>query len=379
MSNLDDRAGLDAATMRSPVSSHDEWGLLEEVIVGRIDNANMAPDHISVRAVVPDAVAPLLAGDGAAPLPDGLIERANAELEEFVRILVGEGVTVRRPDVHDHTQSFSTPSWTSRGLVSACPRDGFLVVGDEIIETPMAWRSRYFEALPYRSLFREYFDQGAHWTSAPKPELAASLYREDFVPLAEDEDAGASVDYVINDSEIVFDAADFARCGRDIFCQRSNVTNASGIRWLQRHLGDAYRLHVLDTSLWRRPMHIDASFVPLRPGLVLINPDDIDVDRLPAFVKQWDIIIAPRPNKTSGTAYSHLNMCSDWLSANILSLDENRVIVEAQQTGLADTLRAHGFEVITCPFEHFSPFGGAFHCATLDIRRQGGLESYFDP
>jgi len=71
-------------------------------------------------------------------------------------------------------------------------------------------------------------------------------------------------------------------------------------------------------------------------------------------------------------------MCSDWLSANVLSLDENRVIVEAQQTTLMDSLKAHGLEVIPCAFEHFSPFGGAFHCATLDIRRQGQLESYFD-
>ena len=364
-------------TSQSPVSSYNEWGLLEEVIVGRIENACMAPDQPAVRAVVPDAVIPELSRGTGKPMPEGLITKANEELNEFIRILEGEGVTVRRPDIYDHTRQFETPDWESTGLCSACPRDGFLVIGDEIIETPMAWRSRYHEGLPYRSLFRDYFNQGARWTSAPKPALLDSLYKSDFVAPAE-HDTESPMDYVINDSEVVFDAADFIRCGKDIFCHLSNVTNRSGIQWLQRHLGDQYRIHVIDTSLWRKPMHIDASFVPLRPGLVLINPDDIDVDKLPTFTKQWDFIIAPRPNKSSGTAYSYLNMCSDWLSANVLSLDENRVIVEAQQTTLMDSLKAYGLEVIPCAFEHFSPFGGAFHCATLDIRRQGQLESYFD-
>jgi glycine amidinotransferase len=31
-----------------------------------------------------------------------------------------------------------------------------------------------------------------------------------------------------------------------------------------------------------------------------------------------------------------------------------------------------------CDLLHYAPFGGSFHCATLDIRRRGTLESYFD-
>jgi glycine amidinotransferase len=30
------------------------------------------------------------------------------------------------------------------------------------------------------------------------------------------------------------------------------------------------------------------------------------------------------------------------------------------------------------PFLHYAAFGGAFHCATLDVRRRGTLQSYFD-
>jgi len=41
-------------------------------------------------------------------------------------------------------------------------------------------------------------------------------------------------------------------------------------------------------------------------------------------------------------------------------------------------LKDWGFEPIPLPFTKFAPFGGAFHCATLDIRRRGTLQSYFD-
>ena len=39
---------------------------------------------------------------------------------------------------------FKTPFWSSRGYNVANPRDGLLLLGNEILETPMAWRCRYF-------------------------------------------------------------------------------------------------------------------------------------------------------------------------------------------------------------------------------------------
>lgn len=56
------------------------------------------------------------------------------------------------------------------------PRDILLVVGNEIIEAPMAWRSRFFEYRAYRPLIKDYFRRGAKWTTAPKPTMADELY-----------------------------------------------------------------------------------------------------------------------------------------------------------------------------------------------------------
>ena len=58
-------------------------------------------------------------------------------------------------------------------------------------------------------------------------------------------------------------------------------------------------------------------------------------------------------------------------------LDPKRVVVQASQTTFIRALRDCGFEPIPCPFLNYAPFGGSFHCATLDIRRRGELQSYF--
>ncbi len=61
-------------------------------------------------------------------------------------------------------------------MYAAMPRDILLVVGNEIIEAPMAWRARFFEYRAYRPLIKEYFRKGAKWTTAPKPTMANDLY-----------------------------------------------------------------------------------------------------------------------------------------------------------------------------------------------------------
>ena len=44
---------------------------------------------------------------------------------------------------------------------------------------------------------------------------------------------------------------------------------------------------------------------------------------------------------------------------------------------LIKALKDWGFDPIPAPFLSYGPFGGSFHCATLDVRRRGTLKSYF--
>ena len=351
-----------------PVNSYNEWDPLEEVIVGSLEGAVVPSYHIAVTYNLPTSTAKLYRLFAGRRYPKFLLKKAQRELDEFIHILEAEGVTVRRPTTINGAKRYKTAHWTSKGFCTACPRDGFLVIGNEIIETPMAWRSRYFETDAYRPLFREYFAQGARWTAAPKPQLLDELYDYKFKPPAK----GEPIRYVINEFEPVFDAADFVRCGRDLFVTKSNVTNEAGITWLRRHLGDQYRIHEIISDC-PTPMHIDSTFIPLAPGKVLINPEYVNVDKLPSILKSWDILIPPEPDPIKGIP----SMCSKWIGLNVLMLDEKRVLVEQNQKSLIKSFKDWGFEPIECPFINFSPFGGSFHCATLDIRRRGELQSYF--
>ncbi|MFD5110260.1 amidinotransferase [Streptomyces cinereoruber] len=357
----------------SPVSTHNEWDPLEEVVVGRLDGATIPSDHPVVACNIPPWAARLQGLAGGFRYPRILVERAQQELDRFVGLLRSLGVTVTRPDAVDHKRRFSTPDWSSRGFCNTCPRDSMLVVGDEIIETPMAWPCRYFETHSYRSLLKEYFRRGARWTAAPKPQLTDELFDPEFrIP-----GAGEPMRYILTEFEPVFDAADFARAGRDLFVTRSNVTNLMGIEWLRRHLGPEYRVHEIE-SRCRTPMHIDTTFVPLAPGKVMVNPDYIDVDRLPDMLRSWDVLIAPAPDPIRDPLLRATSMCGTWLSMNVLMIDEKRVIAERHHTGMLRALEEWGFEPIPCDLLHYAPFGGSFHCATLDVRRRGTLQSYFD-
>lgn len=361
-----------AEPLVSPVNSHNEWDPLEEVVVGRLDGATIPSSHPVVTCNVPPWAARLQGVAAGFRYPRVLIESAQHELDQFVVLLQSLGITVTRPDAVDHRQRFSTPDWSSRGFCNTCPRDSMLVIGDEIIETPMAWPCRYFETHSYRTILKDYFRRGARWTAAPKPQLTDALYDANFrIP-----ETGEPMRYVLTEFEPVFDAADFVRAGRDLFVTRSNVTNQMGIDWLRRHLGPEYRIHEIE-SRCRTPMHIDTTFMLLSPGKVLINPEYVDVERLPDVLSSWDILIAPEPNPIDERLLKITSLCGKWLSMNIFMIDEKRVIVERHHTEMLRALEKWGFEPIPCDLLHYAPFGGSFHCATLDIRRRGALESYF--
>jgi glycine amidinotransferase len=101
-----------------------------------------------------------------------------------------------------------------------------------------------------------------------------------------------------------------------------------------------------------------------------------NVDRLPPILKRWDVLIAPRPDPVDDLM-AKFSMCSPWTSINVLMLDHRRVVVEASQPTLRRALKDWGFDPLSLPFLAYGPFGGAFHCATLDTRRRGVLEDYF--
>jgi glycine amidinotransferase len=172
----------------------------------------------------------------------------------------------------------------------------------------------------------------------------------------------------LNENEIVFDAADLIRMGRDIFYKKCSSANNQGLYWLRRTFPQL-RFHMMhfptDGSL-----HLDASIVPLRPptsgsdGLVLINQNYPPLaSQMKIFTdNDWRPIWSPLP--TTATV-PPLALCTANINMNLLSINENCVIIEECEVPLYRLLHDElGFDVITCPLRVLNEFGGGIHCGT---------------
>jgi N-dimethylarginine dimethylaminohydrolase len=348
----------------SVVWSCNEWDQLEEVIVGNPLRARFpTPDRSTQLAEFPDRS---LGEIPQGPFPQRIIEETEEDLNAFVAVLEDLGVTVKRPETWPHEARFSTIHWESEGFYNYCPRDILLVIGDHIIETPTVIRSRAQETFSYRAMMVDYLKSGAKWYSAPKPMLLDSLFEVDLDKPTPRND------------EPAFDAANVLRLGQDLIYLVSSTGNEMGGHWLQTILGDAFRVHFLKDVYYGS--HIDSTFVALRPGLMLCNPARLNDETLPEILKQWDVIYSP-PMEGTGkydADYLSKSIGSNWIGMNLFSINPNLVVVDQDQTGLIKLLEKSGFDVIPLELRHGKMLGGGFHCLTLDIRRKGTLERYFD-
>jgi glycine amidinotransferase len=91
-------------------------------------------------------------------------------------------------------------------------------------------------------------------------------------------------------------------------------------------------------------------------------------------LRSWRYIVPPEPDAGAFPVYDDsedLVLTSPYIDLNVLSIDENTVLVNLECTGLVKTLEAEHFTVVPVRHRHRRVFGGGFHCFTLDTRRDG--------
>ncbi|MFZ3495824.1 amidinotransferase [Streptomyces sp. 5.8] len=330
------------------VDACDEWSPLREVVVGTAYGAMFpAEDQRMIEATMPrEHWGEFRPGH---PFPPWIVEAAERELQGLAELLEGVGCVVHRPR--------RVPWAGLDGYCAAMPRDVLLVMGNRVIEAPMAWRTRRHELLAYWPLLQRLRQSGGHWLPS-----AVDLCVD---PLA----SGPSYSgrRVIGEGRPAWDAADFLRLGPGtIVGQLSHVTNRSGVDHLRHQLGSGTRVHLLQPDD-PHAMHIDATLCPLGEGLALYNPERIDpVHLVGTPLEGWELLPAPTPEPRHSPP---LYMTSPWVTMNLLVIGHEYVVVEAGDEKLRALLVSLGLTPLPLPFRHVQALGGSFHCATLDLRR----------
>jgi len=333
------------------INSHNSWSRLEECWLGDV-YPEAWYEHLEpqVRDVF-----------------QKLTEITQQDLNTIQRTLESHGITVRRP-VYNHIDDYIDVSNDNLIKPSITPRDHFVTVGNNLYIPTTDHR----HVLPWRNIIQDYKS-----------------------------DKNSNV--VTNHLSHAFHGANVVRVGKDIIIDRDVFHDLDQDHVFFEPLKNNYRLH------WEQNGgHMDGCFAVLKPGLILANHYFDGYERT---FPGWEIIMLDNPtyqaapytgnqqpypvsngkfyNTTVGTnrmfndhIVAHAqewvgNYTETYFELNCLSIDENNVVMLAENQILAEDLARRGITVHWVPFRTRSFWDGAMHCLTVDIRRQSTVEDFF--
>lgn len=371
--------------------SYDEWSQLREVVVGSAANYTSHDREVSFDIFFHEN---LFRSDWAYPrlkastptasrgwaIKQRYVDELNEDVEELAALLRSLDIVVHRPiALPPSTPAIRSFGWEAMPVPALNIRDNTLILGDEIIETPPAIRSRFLETRLLAPVFRHYFEKGAQWTTMPRPLLCDRSFDLSYArdtettlggptePIEDPKPSPFDVGF-----EMMFDGAQCLRIGGDLIMNIANANHALAVDWLERHLRGRYRVHRVHRM---SDNHIDSMILALRPGVFLARHERIK-DFLPEPFKKWKVIVPPKPTAFPTYDEGDLVLTSPYIDLNVLSLSPTQLLANRDCTDLIRTLEREGFEVISVRHRHRRLFGGGFHCFTLDTVRDGGLEDY---
>ena len=367
------------------MSVYTEFGVLEEVVVGReyqieerildFSFKNMYKDNMHIADIYDNTI-------DNYKISSRLIKERNEDLDNLANQLRDLGVKVFRPDVVKKVENITSPTYKTVTSSASNVRDIVLTYGNKIIETPILVRNRLFENRALHGIFNEKLDDGYMWYRSPHVDLTTeSLDLEDW----KDERDFSHINYTNTKYQMGIDAAHCLRIGKDMICNVATYNHYLGYKWLQKMLPECniHRVKLCDS-------HIDGVLMVLRPGTFIMNNHTYTEKnlrlQLPKKFRDWEIIKicdGNEPYYDEDEMYDKFNddltfnlASSRGMDLNVLSIDEKRVMVLDRATTTIKILKEHGFDVIPVKLRHGEVFAGGIHCSTLDIRRKDEFRSY---
>jgi glycine amidinotransferase/scyllo-inosamine-4-phosphate amidinotransferase 1 len=255
------------------------------------------------------------------PVPEWIVDQAEAELDELAAKLTQLGVEVHRPTEMDFV--------SLNGMYNYCPRDRLLVAGTTIVDPAMMYPCRNMELAAYHDIV----DAAEQYLHMPR-----------------------------NDG-MTLDAANVCRLGDTWLYLESASGNKKAYDWLCEQFPNVN----IELCNFYAGVHIDSTIVPLREGLVLVNGARVNADTLPKVFRDWEVLYVDQVVEQDFYQYPY---ASKWIALNMLVVNPTTVIMDADQAELRYALETRGFEVIPHKLSHSRTLGGGFHCVTLDLWRE---------
>ena len=294
------------------------------------------------------------------------------QLDNLAKTLSDLGIVVFRPNKVTQTKKVLTPYYSTEHSSPNNVRDITLVYNDTIVETPVCIRNRVFENLELHSVFKKMFDngKGGKWIKAPNTHLCEEPY--DFKDWKEHRDFSNIPD----DIEMAIDAPNFLTVGKDVIVNVTTYSQYLGYQWI-KSLFPKSKFHVIHCA----DNHIDGVIKNLKPGVFLVNPKYLYlIDQLPEKFKKWKFIVPEDKfemlNVKGMTDIDVQLASSRGMDINVLSIDQQTVLVNKRANSVINALEKNNFTVIPIELDNCEIFGGGINCSTLDLERDDEYEVY---
>lgn len=302
------------------ISSSNEWGKLKSVVVGSATNANW-PSTDPVFALESMKTSWTETSVPSGPVPQWIVDEANEDLAILSDVLTQIGVEVHRPTDLDFP--------AIGGMYNYCPRDRLIIAGDRVVDPAMMYPCRNQEIDALRFVL----------------------------------DGARTVYNMPRDQGMILDAANICRLGQRWLYLESPSGNRVAYEWLCEQLPNIQ----IDLVNFYSGVHIDSTITPLREGLVMLNASRVNQVNCPKVFDGWEKIWVQDVVAQDFYKYPY---ASKWVGMNVLSIDENTVVIDAAQTQLIKDLERCGIKSIPLTLRHARTLGGSFHCVTLDLVRE---------
>ena len=302
------------------ISSYNEWGKLKSIVVGSATNANWPSDD-PVFAEEAKKTTWIETPVPSGPVPQWIIDETNEDLAKLIDVLRDLNIEVYQP----HDLDFPNIG----GMYNYCPRDRLIIAGNTVIDPCMMYpcRDQELSALDF------VLESTKHVITMPR------------------------------DQGMILDAANVCRMNDRWLFLESPSGNRQAYDWLCEQLPDIQ----IDLVNFYAGVHIDSTIAPLREGLVVLNASRVNQVNCPRAFDGWEKIWVQDVVAQNFYQYPY---ASKWVGMNMLSIDENTVIIDAAQTQLIKDLKRCGITSIPLTLRHSRTLGGSFHCVTLDLIRE---------